>query len=193
MNKKRIGFFGGSFNPIHVGHVLLAKALLRAVKLDEVWFVVSPLNPFKYQSTSLLEDSKRLEMVKIVLEGEKKFKVSDVEFNLPKPSYTINTLHYLSKTYLDDDFILLIGADNWVAFDRWNGHEQILHDYEIAIYPRKDIYIDVTQLPQNVCLVDTPLLNISSTEIRKMLKSEQSIRGLIPDSIYDKVIKYYKE
>lgn len=193
MNKKRIGFFGGSFNPIHVGHVLLAKALLRAVKLDEVWFVVSPLNPFKYHSTSLLEDSKRLEMVKIVLEGEKKFKVSDVEFNLPKPSYTINTLHYLSKTYLDYDFVLLIGADNWVAFDRWNGHEQILRDYEIAIYPRKDIYIDVTQLPQNVCLVDTPLLNISSTEIRKMLKSEQSIRGLIPDSIYDKVIKYYKE
>ena len=80
-----------------------------------------------------------------------------------------------------------------MAFDRWNGHEQILHDYEIAIYPRKDIYIDVTQLPQNVCLVDTPLLNISSTEIRKKLKSEQSIRGLIPDSIYDKVIKYYKE
>lgn len=193
MNKKRIGFFGGSFNPIHVGHVLLAKALLRAVKLDEVWFVVSPLNPFKYQSASLLEDSKRLEMVKIVLEGEKKFKVSDVEFNLPKPSYTINTLHYFSKTYLDYDFVLLIGADNWVAFDRWNGHEQILRDYEIAIYPRKDVYIDVTQLPQNVCLVDTPLLNISSTEIRKMLKSNQSIRGLIPDSIYDKVIKYYKE
>lgn len=132
-------------------------------------------------------------MVKIVLEGEKKFKVSDVEFNLPKPSYTINTLHYLSKTYLDYDFVLLIGADNWVAFDRWNGHEQILRDYEIAIYPRKDIYIDVNQLPQNVCLVDTPLLNISSTEIRKMLKSNQSIRGLIPDSIYDKVIKYYKE
>jgi nicotinate-nucleotide adenylyltransferase len=193
VNKKRIGFFGGSFNPIHVGHVLLAKALLRAVKLDEVWFVVSPLNPFKYQSASLLEDSKRLEMVKIVLEGEKKFKVSDVEFNLPKPSYTINTLHYFSKTYLDYDFVLLIGADNWVAFDRWNGHEQILRDYEIAIYPRKDVYIDVTQLPQNVCLVDTPLLNISSTEIRKMLKSNQSIRGLIPDSIYDKVIKYYKE
>lgn len=193
MNKKRIGFFGGSFNPIHVGHVLLAKALLRAVKLDEVWFVVSPLNPFKCQATSLIEDSKRLEMVKEVLEGEEKMKVSDVEFHLTKPSYTLNTLQYLSDIYPDDDFVLLIGADNWEAFDRWNGHEEILRDYEIAIYPRKDIDIDAAQLPQNVCLVDTPLLDISSTEIREMIKNNESVRGLIPDAIHDKVIKYYKE
>ncbi|EFI73264.1 MULTISPECIES: nicotinate (nicotinamide) nucleotide adenylyltransferase [Segatella] len=193
MNPKRIGIYGGSFNPIHVGHVKLAKALLRLADLDAVWFVVSPLNPFKAQSSNLLDDDKRLEMVEETLKDEEGLEASDVEFHLARPSYMLHTLRYLSVTYPQYEFVLLIGADNWVAFDRWYGYEEILNRYPVVVYPRRNSPMNIESLPACVKIVNTPLLDISSTEIREKVKLGLSVRGLVPDQIYDKVIEYYKD
>ena len=193
MNPKRIGIYGGSFNPIHVGHVKLAKALLRLADLDAVWFVVSPLNPFKAQSSNLLDDDKRLEMVEETLRDEEGLEASDVEFHLARPSYMLHTLRYLSVTYPQYEFVLLIGADNWVAFDRWYGYEEILNRYPVVVYPRRNAPMNIESLPACVKIVNTPLLDISSTEIREKVKLGLSVRGLVPDQIYDKVIEYYKD
>ena len=186
----RIGIFGGSFNPIHIGHIALARELLNNTELDEIWFVVSPCNPLKNRN-DLLEDSKRLEMVNIALQGEERMKASDFEFHLSKPSYMLHTLQNLTKDYPSNTFILLVGADNWQLFDKWMGYKEIINNYDIIIYPRQNIMIDADKLPSSVRLVNTPLFNISSTLIREKIKSGCSIHGLVPMKIENKVIKYY--
>ena len=134
---KSVGIFGGSFNPIHTGHIALAKSLCEKAGLDEVWFMVSPMNPFKKAATDLLDDQLRLEMVKKALEGEPQLQACDYEFHLPKPSYTWHTLQAISKDYPDIRFTLLIGGDNWAAFDKWYHHDDILAHYPIVVYPEK--------------------------------------------------------
>ena len=131
-----IGLFGGSFNPIHNGHVRLAKSLLQEAALDEVWFLVSPQNPFK-QDQQLLDDDKRLQLVRLALKEEPQLMASDFEFHLPKPSYTWNTLQALEQEYPERKFTLLIGGDNWEAFDKWYRYEDILKRYPIIVYPRE--------------------------------------------------------
>ena len=178
-----IGLFGGSFNPIHNGHVRLAKALLQEAGLDEVWFMVSPQNPFK-QNLQLLDDDKRFRLVQIALKDEPHLKACDFEFNLPKPSYTWNTLQALLEAYPEDQFTILIGGDNWAAFDKWYRYEDILQRYPIVVYPREGS--EVTgfefQVPK-IKIVKTPLINISSTQIRQRIQAGKSVRGLVPTGV----------
>ena len=186
---KSVGIFGGSFNPIHTGHIALAKSLCEKAGLDEVWFMVSPMNPFKKAATDLLDDQLRLEMVKKALEGEPQLQACDYEFHLPKPSYTWHTLQAISKDYPDIRFTLLIGGDNWAAFDKWYHHDDILAHYPIVVYPRKSS--DIGEVPEGVTIVETPLLNISSTEIRHHIAKGESIHGMVPESIEQLAIQNY--
>ena len=182
------GIFGGSFNPIHNGHISLARQILKAGGLDEIWFVVSPQNPLKSADT-LADDDYRLSLVRKALEGEPSLVASDYEFHMPKPSYTWNTLQALSQDFPHVSFTLLIGGDNWASFDKWFHHEDILSHYPIVVYPRKGC--DIGKVPSGVNIVETPLLNISSTEIRQRIKEGKSIHGMVPDCIEPLAMQYY--
>ena len=190
--KKKTGIFGGSFNPIHVGHIALARQLLKCAGLQEVWFVVSPQNPWKTEQ-ELLDDESRLNMVRIALRDEENLLASDYEFHLQRPSYTLNTLRHLSKDYPDREFVLLIGGDNWKQFDKWYGYQEILSNYSIVVYPRRGEHAEEKKLPENVSVVDTPLLDISSTEIRNRILQGQSIHDLVPKSIESLVLRNYQK
>ena len=190
--RKRIGIFGGSFNPVHTGHICLARQLLTAVSLDEIWFMVSPLNPFKQDFTDLLPDDVRLELTREALKDEPCMLASDYEFSLPRPSYMWNTLAHLSYDYPQYSFTLIVGADNWLAFDRWAHHDFIQQHYDIAVYPRKGYDVDTESLPSHVKLVQAELYPFSSTDIRTMAHQGQSIKGLVPDSILSKVKRLYR-
>lgn len=187
---QKVGIFGGSFNPIHTGHIALAKSLCEKAGLDEVWFMVSPMNPFKKAATDLLQDQLRLEMVEKAIANEPHLRACDYEFHLPKPSYTWHTLQALSSDYPDIAFTLLIGGDNWAAFDKWYHHEDILDHYPIVVYPRQGANIE--NVPDGVTVVPTPLLNISSTEIRSNIKNGKSIHGMVPEQIEQLAVHYYK-
>ena len=189
MQKKKVGIFGGSFNPIHTGHIALAKSLCQQAGLDEVWLMVSPMNPFKKEATDLLTDKLRLEMAEQAIADEPKLKACDYEFYMPKPSYTWHTLQALSQDFPHVSFTLLIGGDNWTSFDKWFHHEDILSHYPIVVYPRKGC--DIGKVPSGVTIVETPLLNISSTEIRQRIKEGKSIHGMVPDSIEPLAMQYY--
>lgn len=180
----KIGIFGGSFNPVHNGHIALASKIRELAKLDEVWFVVSPHNPLK-NADSLMSDEDRLEMVRLAVEGIEGLVASDYEFHLPQPSYMLHTLQCLRKDYPEDSFSLVIGADNWACFDRWFGYKEIISGFQIIIYPRKGTDIDISLLPPSVKLLDIRLYNISSTEIRQKLMDRKSIDGLVPKCVAD--------
>ena len=192
MKIKRTGIYGGSFNPIHNGHIALARQMLNAGLMDEVWFVVSPLNPLKEAQPDLLADELRLEMTRMALEKEKGMMAQDFEFHLPKPSYTWNTLQAMSAQYPDRQFILIIGADNWNLFHRWYHYQDILDHYSVVVYPREGATIDEQSLPSNVKLLDAQLYNVSSTQIRQRIKEGKSVRNLIPKIILSQALKYYK-
>lgn len=189
MQKKKVGIFGGSFNPIHTGHIALAKSLCQQAGLDEVWLMVSPMNPFKKEATDLLTDKLRLEMAEQAIADEPKLKACNYEFHMPKPSYTWHTLQALSQDFPHVSFTLLIGGDNWASFDKWFHHEDILNHYPIVVYPRKGC--DIGKVPSGVNIVKTPLLNISSTEIRQRIKEGKSIHGMVPDCIEPLAMQYY--
>ena len=177
----RTGIFGGSFNPIHVGHIALAKAALKQCGLDEVWLMVSPQNPLK-QNMELLDDGLRFRLAQQALEGVDGVVASDYELRLPRPSYTWNTLRHLAKDYPDRTFILLIGGDNWAHFQRWRHWQDILRQFDVAVYPRGE-YLGT---------FDAPLFDVSSTEIRERVKKGESINGLVPASIVGKVSSLYR-
>ena len=176
------GVFGGSFNPIHNGHIALAREILSKGGLDEIWFVVSPQNPLK-SSASLADDSQRLSLVRAALEGEKSLVASDYEFHMPRPSYMYDTLTSMQHDYPDHEFVLIMGGDNWKLFHRWHRWDDILHNFRIIIYPRQGADIDVTTLPANVQLIETELYNISSTEIRNKLSKGEDISRLVPETV----------
>lgn len=190
-DKKLTGIFGGSFNPIHTGHIELARQLLKKLSLKEIWFVVSPLNPFKKASADLLDDEKRLLMTQMALGDEPDMLACDYEFHLPRPSYMLHTLQHLSVDYPDRQFALIIGADNWLAFERWFGYKEILEHYPVFVYPRQGYDVDELKMPTGVTYVDTPLFNLSSTEIRQLIKQNESLKGLIPEKIIPMVKEYY--
>ena len=166
----RTGIFGGSFNPIHNGHISLARQLKEREGLDEVWLMVSPQNPLK-QSSDLLDDEARLEMARKALEGVEGIIASDYEMHLPRPSYTWNTLQALSRDYPKREFVLMIGGDNWDHFDRWYRSEDIKANYEIVVY---------TRTPGDAGFID-----ISSTDIRQRIRQHRSIRKLVPSVVAD--------
>lgn len=175
----KIGIFGGSFNPIHKGHISLAQGILQSGLVDEVWFVVSPHNPLKQQS-DLMPDEKRFDLVQRAVAGLQGLKASDFEFHLPKPSYMYITLRKLQEAYPNDEFTLLIGADNWHCFDRWKEYDEILLHYNIIIYPRQGYPVDGHELPSNVTYLPLPLYNISSTQIRQMMARGEDVSELVP-------------
>ena len=189
----RIGLFGGSFNPIHNAHIALAKTICKEAKLDEVWFMVSPQNPLK-QAEDLLGENERYEMVKLALESEEKvLKASNYEFHLERPSYTWKTLRALKKDFPQHEFSLIIGGDNWVRFPRWAHSEEILANHNIYIYPREDSDINEALLPENVHLVHTPKINITSTMLRGMVKNGNDISEYVPEVVAKTIAekKYY--
>lgn len=186
----KIGIYGGSFNPIHRGHTELAASIVQQGLVDELWLLVSPLNPLKQNSTSdIVEYEHRLNMARLATEGIEGVEVSDFERNLPIPSYTITTLGELRKAYPQHEFVLVIGADNWERFPRWFHAEEIIAEYRILIYRRPGCELDETALPSSVRVVDTPLYDISSTEIREGLQRGEDMKEWVDE----KVSGYIKE
>ena len=183
----RIGIYGGSCNPIHKGHTELAASIVQQGLVDELWLLVSPLNPLKQGETSdIAEYEHRLSMARLATEDIEGVKVSDFEKNLPLPSYTITTLGELHKAYPEHEFVLVIGADNWERFPRWYHAQEIIDTYSILIYRRPGCEMDETLLPLSVQVVDTPLYDISSTEIRESVK-----KGRMPLKWVDRKVATY--
>ena len=171
----RIGIYGGTFNPIHIGHTSLAQSLIEQRLVDEVWLMVSPQNPMKQLTAN--DYQHRINMARIATQGMTGIRVSDFERNLPLPSYTITTLHSLSHTYPQHEFVLIIGADNWQRFQHWYHADEIQSQYPILIYRRPGYDIDPLSLPSTVHIVDTPLYDVSSTEIR----NKKKLKMISPD------------
>jgi len=189
MHKKEIAIFSGSFNPIHAGHLMLASYLCEFTYLDEVWLVVSPQNPLK-EAGELLEERCRLEMTAAAVAPYRKLKVSDVEFHLPRPSYTIETLDFLTGQHPDTRFTLIIGGDNWNQLPLWKEYERLLASYPILIYPRPGEAVLIPEaLRESVQIVDAPLLEISSTFIRRSIREGREMRAFLPEGAYELIEK----
>lgn len=188
----KIGLYFGSFNPIHTGHLIIATHIVNNTDLDEVWFVVSPQNPFK-KSAGLLNEQHRLALVKIAIEGETKLKASNAEFKLPKPSYTIDSLVYLSEKYTGHTFSVIMGSDSFQNINKWKNYEQILSNYNIYVYLRLSFPVAENKL-KNIILLGAPLIEISSTDIRKYIKNGKSIRYMVTDAVMQEIeaMHYYR-
>ncbi|GAB3013269.1 nicotinate (nicotinamide) nucleotide adenylyltransferase [uncultured Cyclobacterium sp.] len=178
----KVGLYFGSFNPIHVGHLIIADTMQDQTELDEVWFIVSPQNPMK-SSKSLLHEFDRLKMVELATADHFRFKVKDVEFHMPRPSYTIDTLTYLTEQYPTHEFSLILGSDNLNHFHKWKNSEELLKQYKLFVYPRPGKNKKVTH--ENIYFVDAPLLDISATFIRKMIHKGGSVRYLLHPHVMD--------
>lgn len=190
--QKKIGLYFGSFNPVHTGHLIIASHLANNTPLDEVWFVVSPQNPFKKEN-GLLNERHRIALVKFAIEDEKKLKASDVEFKLPKPSYTIDSLIYLSEKYPNYKFSIIMGSDGFQNIEKWKNYEQIVNNYNIYIYMRPGFEIE-NKYGDNIIPVKAPLLEISATDIRRNIKAGKPIRYLVTDVVMKEIEEkgYYK-
>lgn len=178
----KIGLFFGSFNPIHIGHLIVANVMAETTDFDKVWFVVSPHNPLK-PSKGLLHEFDRYDMVQAAVADNYKLQVSDIEFHLPKPSYTVHTLAHLAEKHPDKNFSLIIGEDNLESFPRWKNFQQIVDHYGLYVYPRPHVGESQLKSHPNVKLVDAPLLDISATFIRQCIKNNKSIRYLVPEPV----------
>jgi len=190
--KTRTGIYGGSFNPIHEGHVALAKALADSGLVDEMWLLVSPQNPFKVNA-ELLDDDERLRLARLAVCDVPGVEVCDREFFLPRPSYMYKTLNALSKEHPEREFVLVIGADNWERFPDWYRSKDILSAYHIIIYPRPGYTLQ--NVPSGVTVADTPLLDISSTKIRRRITSDPDYAGEgLPPVVWDEIKEkgYYR-
>ncbi len=192
---KNIGLFFGTFNPIHVGHLIIANHIAEFSVLDEVWLVVTPHNPHKNRNT-LLEDTHRLAMVRIAIEDYPNLKASNIEFDLPQPNYTVNTLAVLEEKYPEDHFSLIMGEDNLKSFHKWKNFEVILKRYSIYIYPRISegtLESQFSNHPQ-ITKIAAPIVEISSTFIRKSIASHKNIRPLLPQNVWEYIdeMNFYK-
>ena len=178
-----IGIFSGSFNPIHIGHVILGNYITEFTDIDEVWFLVTPQSPFK-KDTELLGEQARLEMVQLALEKYGKLKASDFEFSMPRPSYTVDTLDRLQQEYPKHRFTLIIGGDNWVVFEKWFEYERILQNYKLKVYPRLGYRITIPAKQRGkVEALDSPIVEISSTFIREGIKSGKNMRPFLSEAV----------
>ncbi|MHC8948699.1 nicotinate (nicotinamide) nucleotide adenylyltransferase [Sphingobacterium hungaricum] len=185
---KQIGLFFGSFNPVHIGHLMIASYMANFTELDEVWFVISPQNPFK-EKKNLGNMYDRLEMVNIALEKSENLIASSIEFNLPQPSYTIDTLIHLNEKYPNKDFVLIMGEDNLVSLEKWKNYEIILRDYKIFVYPRPNAGESKLKDHPSITITDTPLIEISSTFIRQAIKNGKNVKYFTPDAVIDFIDK----
>jgi len=188
-----IGLYFGSFNPIHIGHLIIANHVLNETTINKIWFVVSPQNPFK-ESKTLLNEFNRLHLVRLATQDDNRIKCSDIEFNLPKPSYTSNTLTFLSEKYPEHQFALIMGSDSYQNLDKWRNYETIINNYSIYVYKREgyDIKKTFTNAP---VILDAPIIQISASQIREHMRSGKSIRYLVPEIVREEIEtrKFYKQ
>lgn len=193
----RIGLYFGSFNPIHVGHLIIAQYMINQGEIDQLWFVVSPQNPHK-EKASLLEDYHRLALVRLAIDNEPRFKAEDIEFGLPQPSYTVDTLAYLTEKHPDYHFTLLMGEDNLRSFHKWKNYEQILAKHTVAVYPRINGRGENSTLEEHPSVKfykDVPMLNLSASFIRKEIQANRSIRFLVTEPVerYIEEMHFYRK
>jgi nicotinate-nucleotide adenylyltransferase len=181
---KKIGLFFGSFNPVHIGHMIIANFMVSHSDLSEIWMVVSPHNPLK-EKRSLAKDRDRLHLVNLAIGDNFKIKASDIEFGLEKPSYTVDTLAYLDEKYPHHTFSLIMGGDNLGTFHKWKNYETILQNHDIYVYQRPGYELGDLQNHTRVTILEAPLLTISASYIRKQIKEKKSIQYLVPDSVWD--------
>jgi nicotinate-nucleotide adenylyltransferase len=182
----KTGLFFGSFNPIHIGHLIIANIMAETTDLAKVWIVVSPQNPFK-PSKALLHEFDRYDMVRAAVYDHYKIEASDIEFHLPKPSYTIHTLVHLAEKYPEKQFKVIMGEDNLTNFVKWKNHERILEDYGLYVYPRPGAQPSNLKTHPNVKMVEAPVLDISATFIRKCVRNNQSIKFMVPDAVEEMI------
>lgn len=185
----KVGLYFGSFNPIHNGHLIIAQTVLELASIDEIWFIISPQNPLK-KNKNLLHEFDRIDMVRLAIEDNDRFKASDVEFSMPKPSYTIDTLSYLREKYPQTEFELIIGGDNLAILPKWKNSNKIIEDFGLIVYPRPgSVQTNSIEHP-NIKYIEAPLLDISATFIRKCIRQNRSIKYLVPPRaaqyIYDR-------
>lgn len=187
-----IGLYFGSFNPIHIGHLIIANHIVENTGIDKVWFVISPHNPLKDAHT-LLNEYDRLHLVELAIKDNHKFRASNIEFHLPKPSYTIDTLTYLTEKFPLEQFSVIIGSDSFQNIHRWKNYEQLLANYSLIVYKRPGFEVKETY-GANLTVLDAQLLEISSTYIRRQIKQGKSVRYLLPDAVWEYVERnrYYK-
>lgn len=187
----KIGLYFGSFNPIHVGHLIIASHMLNETDLERVWFVVSPQNPLK--PANLLNEYHRLHLVKLAIGDDNRMKASDIEFGLPRPSYTVDTLSYLREKYPEHDFNIVMGSDSLQNLSKWKNHEVIRKNYRIYVYTRPGFDVPSSD-NKNIIVLNAPLLQISATHIRENIKEGKSIRYLVPEPVREEIEKgaYYR-
>lgn len=183
----RIGIYPGSFNPIHIGHMVIAGYMAEFTDLDEIWMVVSPRNPLK-ETTDMLQDYNRLDLVKLAIGDNKKIKASDVEFRLPKPSYTINTIRFLKEKFPENEFVLIMGEDNLVTFDKWKDFETLLELCTLYVYPR--LHVEKTKFhshPKVRLISEVPVMEISATFIRDSIRKKNDVRYMLSAGVWNKI------
>ena len=190
----KIGLFFGSFNPVHSGHMVIAQYMAEFTDLDQVWLVVSPQNPLK-TSGSLLQDYHRFDMVRLAVGDYRKLKAAKVEFGLPIPSYTVNTLAYLQEQYPENEFVLIMGSDNLETFDKWKNWEQLIENHKIYIYPRTGSEGGRLRYHPHVKLVDAPLMQLSASFIRKAIRDKKDVHYMLPDAVFKYMdeMNFYKK
>ena len=188
-----IGLYFGSFNPIHIGHLIIANHVLNETSINKIWFIISPQNPFK-ESKALLNEFDRLHLVRLATQDDNRIKCSDIEFNLPKPSYTSNTLAFLSEKYPEHQFSLIMGSDSYQNLDKWKNYETIINNYPVYVYKREGHEIKKT-LDKEAVILNAPIIQISASQIREHIKSAKSIRYLVPEIVREEIEsrKFYKQ
>ena len=187
----KVGLYFGSFNPIHIGHLIIGSFVANNTDVQQVWFVVSPQNPLK-PSNSLLNEYHRLHLVQLAIKDDEQLKTSNIEFKLPRPSYTIDTLTYLKEKYPEYEFAIIVGSDSLQNISKWKNFEQLLKDYSIYVYQRPGF--EIKSEANNIKVLNAPLLEISSTSVRRLIKEGKTIRYLVPESVREEVEKnrYYR-
>ena len=188
-----IGLYFGSFNPIHIGHLIIANHVLNETAINKIWFIVSPQNPFK-ESKTLLNEFDRLHLVRLATQDDNRIKCSDIEFNLPKPSYTSNTLAFLSEKYPEHQFSIIMGSDSYQNLDKWKNYETIINNYPVYVYKREGYEIKKT-FDKEAVILNAPIIQISASQIREHIRSAKSIRYLVPEIVREEIEsrKFYKQ
>jgi nicotinate-nucleotide adenylyltransferase len=192
----KIGLYFGTFNPIHVGHLIIANHMAEHSDLDQIWMVVTPHNPLKKKNT-LLDDYQRLHLVRLATEDYPNIKPTDIEFKLPQPNYTVNTLAHLSEKFPQHEFSLIMGEDNLKSLHKWKNYEYILQHHDIYVYPRvsEEVENELFKNHPRIQIIDAPVVEISSTVIRDNIKKNKNIRPLLPQKVWEYVIhnNFYKK
>ena len=190
----KIGLYFGSFNPIHIGHLAIANYMVEFTDLDRLWFVISPHNPLKKKST-LLEDYHRLELVYRAIENDERFYASDIEFKMPQPSYTIDTLARLREKRPNDEFALIMGADGLKTFNKWKNADEIVNQYHRFVYPRPGIAEEEYKKHANITIVNAPMMEISSSFVRDAIRDNKNVKYFVPEKVYEYIseMNFYRK